>query len=199
MDVVTRRIIQDVKWRLSKITKGQIDNQHNRDAAHILGSVYTFRNQVPILISWEKSNINEIAINTDGSFLDTGADIGGVFKYHNGSVLLVFTAGNSLAASTSTAVIKVAAHAVTLSVVTDAPPVNVAASPSDPPPAQPNRCSTCRKRVGLTGFKCRCGITFCSLHRYPEKHGCSYDFKVVGQEAIKKANPLIKAEKLDKI
>ncbi|PIA28318.1 hypothetical protein AQUCO_07200164v1 [Aquilegia coerulea] len=105
--------------------------------------------------------------------------------------------GNSLASS-----FKVAETAVTLSVVTDAQQQSpiVAASPSDPSPAtQPNRCSTCRKRVGLTGFKCRCGIMFCSLHRYPEQHGCSYDFKVVGQEAIKKANPVIKAEKLDKI
>ncbi|KAF8769620.1 hypothetical protein HU200_006214 [Digitaria exilis] len=37
----------------------------------------------------------------------------------------------------------------------------------------PNRCATCRKRVGLTGFNCR--------------------------DAIAKANPVVKAEKLDKI
>ncbi|KAL5545880.1 hypothetical protein UlMin_005567 [Ulmus minor] len=65
--------------------------------------------------------------------------------------------------------------------------------------AQPNRCTVCRKRVGLTGFKCRCGTTFCGVHRYPEKHGCSFDFKKVGREEIAKANPLVKAEKLDKI
>ncbi|KAL3536129.1 hypothetical protein ACH5RR_004590 [Cinchona calisaya] len=65
--------------------------------------------------------------------------------------------------------------------------------------AQPNRCSVCRRKVGLTGFRCRCGITFCGTHRYPEQHGCSFDFKSMGREAIAKANPLIKADKLEKI
>ena len=41
--------------------------------------------------------------------------------------------------------------------------------------AQPNWCATCRKRVGLTGFKCRCGVTFCRAHRYPGKHACGFD------------------------
>ncbi|CAN4109520.1 unnamed protein product [Withania somnifera] len=65
--------------------------------------------------------------------------------------------------------------------------------------AQSNRCSVCRKKVGLTGFKCRCGTTFCGTHRYPEIHGCSFDFKTMGREAIAKANPLVKGEKLEKI
>lgn len=65
--------------------------------------------------------------------------------------------------------------------------------------AQPNRCAMCRKRVGLTGFKCRCGITCCGVHRYPEKHDCSFDFKKIGREEIVRANPVIKAEKLQKI
>ncbi|KAI4383747.1 hypothetical protein MLD38_009551 [Melastoma candidum] len=62
-----------------------------------------------------------------------------------------------------------------------------------------DRCGNCRRRVGLTGFKCRCGITFCGTHRYPEQHGCVFDFKAMGREEIKRANPVIKAEKLDKI
>ncbi|KAK4419360.1 Zinc finger A20 and AN1 domain-containing stress-associated protein 4 [Sesamum alatum] len=62
-----------------------------------------------------------------------------------------------------------------------------------------NRCSTCRKKVGLTGFRCRCGITFCGTHRYPEKHGCTFDFKTMGREAIAKANPVVKGQKLEKI
>ncbi|CAN0880031.1 Zinc finger A20 and AN1 domain-containing stress-associated protein 4 [Linum grandiflorum] len=67
------------------------------------------------------------------------------------------------------------------------------------PPQQPNRCSMCRKRVGLTGFKCRCGITFCGVHRYPEKHSCDFDFKKAGREEIARANPLVIAQKLEKI
>ena len=63
----------------------------------------------------------------------------------------------------------------------------------------PNRCSSCRKRVGLTGFNCRCGSLFCAVHRYSDKHNCSFDYQAVGREAIAKANPVVKAEKLDKI
>ncbi|KAK4397068.1 UNVERIFIED_CONTAM: Zinc finger A20 and AN1 domain-containing stress-associated protein 8 [Sesamum radiatum] len=63
----------------------------------------------------------------------------------------------------------------------------------------PKRCGTCRKRVGLTGFNCRCGSIFCAIHRYSDKHDCPFDYRTVGQEAIAKANPIVKAEKLDKI
>ncbi|KAJ8500226.1 hypothetical protein OPV22_010778 [Ensete ventricosum] len=63
----------------------------------------------------------------------------------------------------------------------------------------PNRCGTCRKRVGLTGFNCRCGNLFCAVHRYSDKHDCQFDYRKAAQDAIAKANPVIKAEKLDKI
>ncbi|KAL9378009.1 hypothetical protein Peur_029344 [Populus x canadensis] len=62
-----------------------------------------------------------------------------------------------------------------------------------------NRCNFCRKKVGLTGFKCRCGHTFCSQHRYSDKHNCVFDYKSAGQDAIAKANPVVKADKIDKI
>jgi hypothetical protein len=69
-------------------------------------------------------------------------------------------------------------------------------SPPPPPPRQTNRCFSCRKRVGLTGFRCRCGDMFCALHRYSDKHNCTYDYKTAGREAIAKANPLVKADKI---
>ncbi|CAM8978488.1 unnamed protein product [Rhodiola kirilowii] len=65
-------------------------------------------------------------------------------------------------------------------------------------PKGPSRCGTCNKRVGLTGFKCRCGNLFCSMHRYSDKHNCSFDYKGAAREAIEKANPVVKAEKLDR-
>lgn len=71
--------------------------------------------------------------------------------------------------------------------------------PSGPAPDGPTRCSACRKRVGLTGFRCRCGTTFCGAHRFPEKHGCTFDFKAVGREEIARANPVVKAQKLERI
>ncbi|KAK6164188.1 hypothetical protein DH2020_001052 [Rehmannia glutinosa] len=63
----------------------------------------------------------------------------------------------------------------------------------------PNKCSTCKKRVGLTGFKCRCGNLFCGSHRYSDKHNCPFDYRTAARDAIAKANPVVKAEKLDKI
>ncbi|GFS33297.1 A20/AN1-like zinc finger family protein [Actinidia rufa] len=62
-----------------------------------------------------------------------------------------------------------------------------------------NRCSSCRKKVGLLGFQCRCGETFCGVHRYSEKHNCTFDFKTVGREAIARANPVVRADKLERI
>jgi len=62
-----------------------------------------------------------------------------------------------------------------------------------------NRCYTCRKKVGLTGFECRCGGLFCGLHRYSDKHNCTYDYKADGREQIAKANPVVVGEKVKKI
>ncbi|CAN4127451.1 unnamed protein product [Withania somnifera] len=63
-------------------------------------------------------------------------------------------------------------------------------------PAVSNRCLTCKKKVGVVGFKCRCGCTLCGAHRYPEQHGCTFDFKAKGKEEIAKTNPVIKADKI---
>eukprot|EP00898_Chlorokybus_atmophyticus_P003852 jgi/Chlat1/4468/Chrsp29S04416 len=62
-----------------------------------------------------------------------------------------------------------------------------------------NRCFSCSKRVGLTGFKCRCGFTYCTTHRYSDKHNCTFDYKAAGRDAIAKANPTVVASKVEKI
>uniref|UniRef100_A0A1D1Z2R8 Zinc finger AN1 domain-containing stress-associated protein 15 n=1 Tax=Anthurium amnicola TaxID=1678845 RepID=A0A1D1Z2R8_9ARAE len=62
-----------------------------------------------------------------------------------------------------------------------------------------NQCSRCRRRVGLTGFRCRCGDLFCARHRYSDTHDCSFDYKAAGREEISKANPVIRAAKIIKI
>ncbi|KAI9116420.1 hypothetical protein K1719_012587 [Acacia pycnantha] len=59
-----------------------------------------------------------------------------------------------------------------------------------------NRCSGCRRKVGLTGFRCRCGELFCAEHRYSDRHDCSYDYKAAGREAIARENPVVKAAKI---
>ncbi|XP_071720522.1 zinc finger A20 and AN1 domain-containing stress-associated protein 5-like [Rutidosis leptorrhynchoides] len=62
-----------------------------------------------------------------------------------------------------------------------------------------SRCSGCRKRVGLTGFRCRCGDLFCAEHRYSDRHDCSYDYKSAGREVIARENPVVKAAKIVRI
>ncbi|KAI6675837.1 hypothetical protein NL676_036633 [Syzygium grande] len=62
-----------------------------------------------------------------------------------------------------------------------------------------NRCSGCRRKVGLTGFRCRCGELFCAVHRYSDRHDCSYDYKAAGREAIARENPVVKAAKIVRV
>jgi hypothetical protein len=61
------------------------------------------------------------------------------------------------------------------------------------------RCYACNRRVGLTGFKCRCGDLFCAQQRYSDMHDYPFDYKTAGRLAILKANPVVKAPKIDKI
>ncbi|XP_047261593.1 zinc finger A20 and AN1 domain-containing stress-associated protein 8-like [Capsicum annuum] len=59
--------------------------------------------------------------------------------------------------------------------------------------------TTCRKRVVLTGFRCKCCDVFCAVHHYSDKHNYPFDNWNAGDNAIEKANPIIVAEKLNKI
>ncbi|XP_040434752.1 AN1-type zinc finger protein 5-like isoform X1 [Falco naumanni] len=70
---------------------------------------------------------------------------------------------------------------------------------SELPKPKNNRCFMCRKKVGLTGFDCRCGNLFCGLHRYSDKHNCPYDYKAEAAAKIRKENPVVVAEKIQRI
>ncbi|XP_043933901.1 AN1-type zinc finger protein 6 isoform X2 [Protopterus annectens] len=69
----------------------------------------------------------------------------------------------------------------------------------DKPKQKKNRCFMCKKKLGLTGFECRCGNVFCGTHRYSDKHNCSYDYKADAAEKIRKENPVVVGEKIQKI
>jgi len=62
-----------------------------------------------------------------------------------------------------------------------------------------NRCYVCKKKVGILGFECRCEFVFCSSHRYPEEHECDFDVKQLQRDIVAKANPVVKASKLERI
>jgi len=61
------------------------------------------------------------------------------------------------------------------------------------------RCTKCKVNVGVIGFPCRCGGIFCSTHRYANEHTCSFDYKEHGAEEIRKNNPQVVGEKIQKI
>ncbi|XP_047342808.1 zinc finger A20 and AN1 domain-containing stress-associated protein 3-like [Impatiens glandulifera] len=46
---------------------------------------------------------------------------------------------------------------------------------------------------------CRYENMFCGSHRYSDKHGCLFDYHGTAHDAIVKAIPVIKTEKLNKI
>ncbi|KAG2582394.1 hypothetical protein PVAP13_6KG108270 [Panicum virgatum] len=88
-----------------------------------------------------------------------------------------------------------------IEVAPEQPPPEASSSASAAPAAKParSRCASCNKKVGLLGFVCRCGSTFCSLHRYTDEHACEFDFQTAGREQIAKKNPLVVAPKINKI
>ena len=83
-------------------------------------------------------------------------------------------------------------------------PVRPSAAPETAPssaaaPKTVNRCSGCKRKVGLTGFRCRCGSLFCAEHRYSDRHDCAFDYKTAAREAIQRANPVVRAPKVVRI
>lgn len=63
-------------------------------------------------------------------------------------------------------------------------------SPSRQVQKNKKRCFVCKTRLELAFLeigRCKCGYTFCELHRLPEQHACTYDHKESGrQEAREK-------------
>ncbi|GKB54780.1 putative zinc finger A20 and AN1 domain-containing stress-associated protein 8 [Tanacetum coccineum] len=60
-----------------------------------------------------------------------------------------------------------------------------------------NRCHVCNKRVGLVPFLCRCGESFCGLHRMLRRNMRVIDFKAAGRVVLEKHNPRCVADKLE--
>ena len=68
----------------------------------------------------------------------------------------------------------------------------------DPPKPKKTRCEVCDKKLTIvTQFKCRCEGLFCNIHRYTDKHDCTFDYKEFGRKKIEQNNPLIKNDKIN--
>nr|NP_572541.1 uncharacterized protein Dmel_CG15368 [Drosophila melanogaster]AAF46464.1 uncharacterized protein Dmel_CG15368 [Drosophila melanogaster] len=62
------------------------------------------------------------------------------------------------------------------------------------------RCDKCGKKLGITGgFPCRCGGTYCAVHRYSDRHECNFDYRQMGAIQIRRDNPVVVASKLRKL
>ena len=64
-----------------------------------------------------------------------------------------------------------------------------------------NRCTSCKKKVGLLGFECQCGGNFCSSHRHADQHDCKSLSDIIkkDREILAKQNIKVVADKLEKI
>lgn len=63
------------------------------------------------------------------------------------------------------------------------------------------KCSFCKKKCNMIHFKCNCNGVFCSVHRYTHMHNCNFkeNKKEIKKEELKKNNPKIEKNKIDKI
>ena len=62
-----------------------------------------------------------------------------------------------------------------------------------------NRCHNCNKKLSLMPIVCKCGFKFCSSHRHPEDHQCTFDHKTEQQKLLRGKNPQIISDKIIKI
>jgi len=63
-------------------------------------------------------------------------------------------------------------------------------------------CYICDKNIttlqSITN-KCKCTYIFCSIHKFPENHMCSFNYKHNYQSVLSSNMPVIKGEKINQI
>lgn len=65
-----------------------------------------------------------------------------------------------------------------LPTVTCTPEPTPVCTPDTSAQSDRKRCHVCSKKLGLTGLECKCGFIYCTTHRLPDTHCCTWDFKV---------------------
>lgn len=66
------------------------------------------------------------------------------------------------------------------------------------PQQNKNRCFICNKKLPVP-IECRCRRTFCSDHRFPLDHQCSYDTRSEHKKTLRKNLIVVASEKFDRI
>jgi len=59
-------------------------------------------------------------------------------------------------------------------------------------------CQACRRKTVMK-ITCKCDMVVCFECRYPDKHGCTFDYKEEGRKLLEKNNPIVVSEKLEKV
>ena len=54
------------------------------------------------------------------------------------------------------------------------------------------KCQVCKKKQ-LIMIECKCGMSLCLKHKFPEDHNCKFDYKKENKENLTKQ--LVKTEK----
>lgn len=62
-----------------------------------------------------------------------------------------------------------------------------------------SKCFACNKKVGLLGIECKCQLVFCNMHRMPEDHQCTINWRELGQKKLEKEHKKVVAKKIAEI
>lgn len=49
------------------------------------------------------------------------------------------------------------------------------------------------------GIECKCELVFCNLHRMPEDHACSFNWREAGKKKLEKEHIKVVAKKISEI
>lgn len=66
---------------------------------------------------------------------------------------------------------------------------------------RPKRCQheSCKTKLMLADFPCKCKNFYCSQHRYSESHKCTFDYKDQGIKLLEKNLVQVNGTKLNKL
>jgi hypothetical protein len=66
-------------------------------------------------------------------------------------------------------------------------------------PGARKRCELCSKKLGIASISCRCARVLCDIHRYPEEHACTFDYKTPSQDWLRARAPVVAPPKMERI